>query len=334
MTNLTVGVVGLGVGEQHLKSYMAIPDCRVKSICDIDAEKLGSVGSKYNIENRFSDYRKITEDKEIDVVSICTYDDVHAEQVISALEHKKHVMVEKPLAVTAGQADDLAKAYIKSGCLISSNLILRRSPRFMEIKERIKSGSFGKLYYLEGDYIHNVSEKIVNGWRGRISFYSPIFGGGIHLIDLVRWLAEEEVVDVAAMGGRKATRGTGYPFDDMNVVLLRFAGGTLAKVCVTLTPTYPFFHALRVFGDKGAFENRHEDGIVYTSDQSDSKESIVSAYPGYQKGDLLPEFIEAIREKRQPPVSDRDVFNVMDVCLAAQRSCETGAFEKVRYRLT
>lgn len=333
MQMLTVGVVGLGVGEQHLASYASIPGCRVKAICDLDEAKLHDVGERYQIKGRHRDYRAVTEDPEIDVVSICTYDDIHAEQTVSAFRHGKHVMVEKPLAVTAEQADEVVRAYVDSGRLVTSNLILRSSPRFAGLKQRIVAGDLGSLTYFEGDYVHHIPHKIVDGWRGQISFYSPIFGGGIHLIDLVRWLADEEVVEVAAMGSQKATASTGYRFDDTNVLLLRFASGALAKVCVTLVPKHPFFHALRVFGSKATFENRLGDAVLYHGEDPAMAEPITEAYPGYRKGDLLPDFIAAIRGNRQPPVSARDVFNVMDICLAAQQSRADGVFVPLRYRL-
>lgn len=323
MTDLRVGVIGLGVGERHLAGYAAIPGVEVRAICDIDPDKLRDVGDRRGVARRHADYREITEDPDIDAVSICTYDDVHAEQAVSALRRGKHVMVEKPLAVSRAQADAVVDAWRRGGGLITSNLILRRSPRFAEIKRRIAAGDLGVPFHLDGDYIHDASAKLLDGWRGRISFYSPILGGGIHLIDLLTWFADDEVVSVSAMGGNLATGGAGR-FDDANVLLLRYAGGATAKVMAVLAPRHPQFHAVRVFGTRATFENRLGDGVWFTGDDPAAALAVTEPYPGYDKGDLLPDFVAAIREGRQPLVSAREVFHVMDVCLAALESRAAG----------
>ena len=329
---MNIGIIGLGVGEKHIAGYQNIPKCKIKAVCDIDHKKLKEVADRNGITERYHDYRKITEDPEIEVISICSYDDVHTEQAVSALENGKHVMIEKPIAVSKEQADLLVSAYQSSNRLMTSNLILRCCPRFKHIKDEIEAGNLGELFYMEGDYIHAVPEKIMEGWRGEISFYSLIFGGGVHMIDLIRWYADEEVESVCAMGSNKETRHTGYPFDDTNVLLLKFPSGLLAKVLVSLTPQHPKFHALKIYGNKATFENRLENGIIYRGNEVALQEIIEKPYPGMEKGDLLPNFIAAIREEEKLFVHAREVFNVMDICLAAQESRHTQQFVNVKYR--
>lgn len=330
---LKAGVIGLGVGERHVVSYNAIPGCKVVAVCDTDPVKLQEVADRNAVAGRHTDYRRITEDPDIDVVSICTFDDDHAEHAVSAFRHGKHVMIEKPLAVTKAQADAVFAAYRDSGKLVTSNLILRASPRFAMLKRRVVAGDMGNLYYLEGDYIHDIQHKIVNGWRGQISFYSPIFGGGIHLIDLITWLHPAPVTEVCAMGSNKVTGPAGYRFDDTDVVLLRFADGSLAKILVTLVPHHPKFHQLRVFGTRASFINALGDADWHTSDNPDDRQAVTEAYPGMEKGDLLPDFIDAIRAGRQPAIGAAEVFKVMEICLAAQESRASGTFVKPRILL-
>lgn len=319
---LRAGVVGLGVGEQHVRSYAAIPGVEVVAVCDLDAERLTDIADRYGIERRSSDFRSITEADDIDVVSICSYDDVHAEQAISAFRHGKHVMVEKPIALFRGDASALLAAQQESGRFISSNLILRASPRFRELKQRIEQGDFGEIFYLEGDYLHDILHKVTEGWRGRMSFYSVLYGGGIHLIDLMRWLLDDEIVEVAAMGNRVLTRDTTYPWPDTIVALLRFAGGAMAKSTTTYGPTRPKFHALDVYGTKRTWVNDMPNARTWSGVSHDDEEIVTTPYPGMEKGDLLPDFVAAIREGREPDVSAVDVFRVMDVCLAAWQAVE------------
>ena len=331
MKTLRVGIIGLGVGERHLVSYRALPGVEVAAICDLDAAHLDDVGGRYGIADRYADYRRITECPDIDVVSVCSYDDAHAEHCISAFRGGKHVMVEKPVALDRGEAEAVLRAQQDSGRIITSNLILRASPRFRELKDQITAGTFGEVFCIEGDYIHNILGKITEGWRGRMKTYCTIYGGGIHLIDLMRWLLGHEVVEVCGMGNKVLTRNSAYQFDDTFINLLRFEGGALGKSLTTLGPQRTKFHSLTVYGTRKTFVNDMPDAKLFDGDAPENEHVVTTPYPGMEKGDLIPDFIAAIREDREPPVGTRDVFRVMDICMAARESAETGRTVKVGY---
>ena len=107
INKINVGVIGLGVGEAHINSYQSIPEVEVLSICDLNKSRLKEIGDKYNIPNRYDCSKKITEDAKIDLVSICSYDNFHASQVISAFRNGKHVMVEKPFVLFKHEAEEV-----------------------------------------------------------------------------------------------------------------------------------------------------------------------------------------------------------------------------------
>ena len=125
--SLKVGVIGLGVGQAHIKSYKKIKNVNVVSICDLNKKRLIEMKEKYDIPNISKNYKEITENKEIDVVSICSYDNYHAEQIISCLRNGKHVMVEKPAVLHPLEAEQVIKEIQNSKLFITSNLILRKS---------------------------------------------------------------------------------------------------------------------------------------------------------------------------------------------------------------
>jgi len=214
MQTIRVGVVGLGVGEAHLKSYQSVEGVEVAAVCDIDPVRLDEIAGRYDVRGRHADYRGVTEDPEIDVVSICSYDEAHAEQLLSAFRHGKHVMVEKPVVLHKSEAEAVYRAFEGSGKLVTSNLILRQSPRFREVKRMIDEGAFGEIFYMEGDYLHQILWKITQGWRGRMDFYCTFYGGGIHLVDLMRWLKGEEFTEVTAMANDVLTQDTAYRYPD------------------------------------------------------------------------------------------------------------------------
>ena len=132
---LNVAVIGLGVGEAHIKSYKNIKNLEIKSICDFNTKRLKYISKKYQISNTYTDSLKITEDPDIDLVSICSFDNYHCEQLLSSFLNGKHVMVEKPVVLYKREAEKVIKAWKDSKCKITSNLILRQSPRFINLKK-------------------------------------------------------------------------------------------------------------------------------------------------------------------------------------------------------
>lgn len=330
---LRAGVIGLGVGEQHVIGYNNSAGVRVVSVCDIDPAKLREVADRQDVPGRFTDWRRITEDPDIDVISIASYDDAHAAQCVSAFRHGKHVMVEKPVALNRADAAAVLRAQQDSGKLITSNLILRHVPRFRALRQRIQSGEFGDIFAIEGDYIHEILWKIVTGWRGQMDFYCTIFGGGIHLIDLMRWVIGQEITEVCGMGSKMLTKDTSYKYDDTFINVLRFESGALGKSMTTFGPQRTKFHSLNVYGTKKTFVNDMPHAKIFTSDRPEDESADTTPYPAVEKGDLLPDFITAIREGRQPNVNFKDIFRVMDVCFAALESAESGRVVPVSYQI-
>ncbi|WP_341704124.1 Gfo/Idh/MocA family oxidoreductase [Ferrovibrio sp.] len=323
LKTIRAGVVGLGVGEAHLRSYQSIPGCEVTAICDIDAARLAEIGDRYGVANRSTDYRAVTENPAIDVVSICSYDDAHAQQLISALDHGKHVMVEKPFVLHRREAEAVLTALRRAGTFITSNLILRHSPRFKAVKQMIEQGEFGDIFHIEGDYLHQILWKITEGWRGRMDFYCTVYGGGIHLLDLMRWLMGQEVTEVCAMGTDVLTRNSSYGRPDTITALLKWDGGATGKSTTTLGPQRTKFHSLNVFGTRKTFVNDIPDARIYTGDNPDADvHPMTVPYPAFEKGDLLPDFIDCIRRGEQPLVNETDIFRVMDVCFAIWEAVE------------
>jgi len=331
MKPLRVGVIGLGVGEQHVRSYQAIPGVVVQAVCDLNPAHLHAVQTRYGIPEAFVDSKMLTESRDIEVVSICSYDDSHAAQIISAFNHGKHVMVEKPVALNRKDAEKILRAQDDSGLKLTSNLILRQSPRFRQLRKWVEAGDFGDIFCIEGDYLHQILWKITSGWRGKMDFYSTIFGGGIHLIDLMRWLIQDEYAEVCGMGNKVLSKDSGYKFDDSFINVFRFSSGTLAKTLTTLGPQRTKFHSLNLYGTKKTFVNHSPDAELFTGDKIEDMQVVKTPYPGMEKGDLLPEFVAAIREDTEPEVSRTDVFRVMDVCFAAAEACETGNTVSINY---
>jgi predicted dehydrogenase len=326
ISTLRAGVIGLGVGESHISGYQADTRCQVVSLCDLDEERLREVGQRHPGISLTTSPEEILENPEIDIVSIASYDDAHRDQIICALEHGKHVFVEKPLCLTRQEYDDIRAALARRPDLqLSSNLILRRTPRFMELRRRIQVGDLGHLYYIEGDYDYGRFNKLTEGWRGRLKDYSVVHGGAIHLIDLLLWLTGQSVCEVFAYGNQISSQGSQFDGNDMVVAILKFKNGMIAKISANFASVAPHHHKVFAYGTRGTFTHSHVGAAYHWSRDPDaSPEWVNDPYPGAAKGDMLPAFVKSILEGVCAEVMTWEVFEAMNTSLAIVESLNTG----------
>jgi len=329
---LKVGIIGLGVGEQHIQGYRRHPRCEVMALCDLSQEKLSDVGDRYPEIYRTTKASEILDDPSIDVVSIASYDNDHGAQVCQALDHNKHVFVEKPLCLYEAEAIEIRdRLRQKPHLKLTSNLILRKSPRFQVLKKMIETGDMGDIYYVEGDYNYGRIEKITEGWRGNLDFYSIVYGGGVHLIDLMLWLTRDEVLEVSAYGNSICTKNTQFRHNDLVAAILKFKSGAVGKMTANFGCVFPHFHPLAVYGTKATFINGRKSGELYRSrDPKFEPEAMAAEYPGVHKGEFLLSFIDAIIADAQTEVTAQEIFAAMSVCFAIEEAVQKNEQIKVK----
>ena len=255
-------------------------------------------------------------------MSIATFDTYHYEQTISAINNGKHVFVEKPLCLFDHELAGIKDALNKNPHVrLSSNLILRSTPRFLDLFHRIKNGDLGKIYCIEGDYDYGRIHKLTESWRGEIPFYSVVHGGAIHLIDLILWLTGEYPNKIFALGNRISTEKSIFKQQDFVTAIMQFTSGLIAKVNANFGSVTPHGHKLCVYGTKGTFLHGHNGAFYYHSrDPKVLPEVIVDQYPGANKGDMIPSFVEYILDGKKPIVTGKDVLDAMEVSLGIERS--------------
>ena len=322
---LRAGVIGLGVGEAHLQTYASHPSCRVTKVSDFSSEKLEQIKTKYPHVNVTQNAHEVLQDPDIDIVSIASYDCYHFGQIITALNHKKHVFVEKPVCLHRDEAVKIYELLKKKPSLyFSCNMILRKSPRFIFLKEMMEQKKFGDLYYIEGDYFYGRLNKLTGGWRGKMDFYSITYGGGVHLVDLLLWLTESQVFEVYSYSNKIASRGSQFQYDDFVTTLLKFKNGLLGKVSSNFGCVRPHFHGLSIFGTEATFVNDVPHAKLYQGCESSAVvQEINTPYPGVDKGALLFDFINAIVKGTKPLVTIDEIMNAMAVCFAIEEAAKT-----------
>ena len=208
---LKAGVIGLGVGMRHLSAYAHSKYSAPIVACDFNPRKFEVVKNKYPDVVTTSDPMAVILNPDVDVVSIASYDADHFDQIMLAIKHKKHLFVEKPICVSSAQLKAIELALNENPDIcFSSNLILRKAERFIKLREKIKAGELGQIYYVEGDYDYGRFNKLTNGWRCKQKDYSVFLGGGIHMVDLLCWLHGFHVDNVSALGSKICSVSTEF----------------------------------------------------------------------------------------------------------------------------
>src|SRR6266511_2275864 len=202
---LGAAVVGLGVGEQHARAYARDRRARLRWVHDIDRARATRLAAELGAHVAGS-LGEILADPDTQLVSIASYDQDHAGQVLATLEAGKHCFVEKPLCRTSAELEAIVTKWTAARrTVLRSNLVLRGAPLFLWLRDAIRDGELGEIYAFDGDYLYGRVHKVIDGWRGEVEGYSVLEGGGIHLLDLLLWLTDQRPSHVITVGNRIVT---------------------------------------------------------------------------------------------------------------------------------
>lgn len=146
---LNAAVIGLGcISGGHIASYLENPHTKLAAICDIDEKWLAFMKNKLGVEKAYSDYKELLLDPDIDIVSVCLPNMLHAPVTIAALDAGKHVLCEKPMAESAESGRRMREAELRSG----KKLMISHNQRFGEDVQILKTlydrGEFGEVYHV------------------------------------------------------------------------------------------------------------------------------------------------------------------------------------------
>ena len=326
MIKLRAGIIGLGVGEKHIDAYQSHPKCEVIALCDFDDKKISKAKEEYPGFRITKHAEDILNDPDIDVVSVASYDNYHFEQIMEGLENGKHLFVEKPLVLHFHVAVSIRRLLKENRDIqLSSNLNLRTAPRFVRLKEAVQSGEMGRVFYFEADYLWGRINKLEDGWRKNMDFYSIIHGAAVHMIDLLIWIMEMRPVEIQGYGNHIATEDIDFRYNDFAAILMKFKNGMIAKVSANGGCVHPHFHRVSVFGTEKTFFNDISGGkLIGSRNPKTEITEVTEKYPARShKGDVITSFIDSIVDlDAKPVVSCDDVFATMSVCFAAEKSIQ------------
>jgi len=237
---IKVGVIGVGsIGRHHAKAYKDAVEAELVALADVDEGRARAAATELAVANVFTDYRKMLKMPDLQAVSVCLPNVLHASASIAALEAGKHVLCEKPLSINAASAERMVRASKKSGTRLAMSLNLRHTGNAQALKNVADSGQLGRLYHGKGGMLRN--NAIPRGWFHRKKFAGggPLLDLASHILDVTWWIMGKPK-PVSAFGATyaefgprglgKGGWGVGYeegPFDveDLALGLIRFEDG-------------------------------------------------------------------------------------------------------------
>ena len=203
---IKIGIIGCGgISGVHLNGYSKNPNVEIYALCDINEEVMKKRAKEYNVTHLYTDAREMVKLKELDAVSVCTWNSAHAPCTITALEAGKHVLCEKPMAMNAKEASDMQTAAEKAGKLLMIGFVRRYGNDCELVKDFADNGYFGDIYYAKTTYLRRNGSP--GGWFGDKSRSGggPLIDLGVHVIDLARYL----------MGNPKPVSVYGFTFNKL-----------------------------------------------------------------------------------------------------------------------
>jgi len=325
---VAVGFVGLGHnGLAHLRAHLEGGQSRVVALCDRRPERLAEAAALVPEARTYGD-DTFFDDAELEAVSIHTGDDDHRDPFVRAVESGRHVLVEKPLANSEEDVAAMVAAADAAdpGLKIQVGYILRFNPVFKAVHGLARAGNLGQVYYLEGDYVHNLLYQAgqtdpATGRNWYLEREIPLVGGGSHPLDLLRWIGGAEVVRVSAYGSHVAFPG--MHCDDCQVALFQFDNGAVAKVAALYAPRTgmaPFYN-LRVYGTMGTVE-RDQVALAASPEDVHPEFRPVEAdrVGGHPYDPEIADWLAAIARDRPPRTALWDGANSTVATLVAARA--------------
>jgi UDP-N-acetyl-2-amino-2-deoxyglucuronate dehydrogenase len=251
MTKLKFAIVGCGrIGNRHAEHINNVGI--LKAVCDIELGKAESIGKKYNANVYSSIGELLEQEKEIDVVAVCSPNGLHAVHSIQALNAGMHVLCEKPMAIDVQDCGEMIKASERMNKRLFAVKQNRFNPPVKAVKDLIDQNKLGAIYSIQLSCFWNRDKAYYhNSWKGT----KDMDGGTLytqfsHFVDLLYWMIGD-VKEVQAFTRNFAHKGI-IDFEDTGVVILEFYNGVIGTINYTVNSFEKNMEgSLTIFGEKG-----------------------------------------------------------------------------------
>ena len=330
------GIIGCGrIAPRHAQSFQQVAASRLVAVADLVESRARHLAQEYGAQAHM-DYHELLARSDVDAVSVCVPSGLHAQVAIDAMHAGKHVLVEKPIAITLADADRMIEVSERTGRTMGVVLQNRYNHPMQELRKAIDAGKLGRLHlgsacvrwYRPQSYYED-------GWHGTWAMDGgALMNQSIHHIDALQWL----MGPVQSVQAYTATLAHNMEAEDVGVAVIRFVSGALATIeGSTLTWPQNLEGSVAVFGESGSVKiggtalNRIElwtvageleqEAEVLTSQRVDPP----SVY-GYSHREVVRDFVHAVQSGTEPGTPGREARKSLALVLAiyesARRGCE------------
>lgn len=327
------GIVGCGlVSKLHVAAIEKIENAELIGVFNTPKSYAEDFAKKHNCRV-FDTYEEMLNCEDIDIVNICTPSGTHAPLAVEAANHKKHVMVEKPMAITKQQMDELTAAVEQNNIKLAVISQFRFNENIQKVKKAIENGELGDIiigdiymkYYRSPEYYSS------SDWRGTWAMDGggALMNQGIHGIDILQYL----VGPVKAVSGICKTLARDIEVEDTASLVVEYQNGAIGVIQGTtcVEPGYP--RIIEITGTRGTISLSETEIIKWDVDGKslDSSQASGNKYGGYRDPGALAtdshlpqiqDMLNAIEEDRAPMVDVYEGRKPVDIILAAYKSSE------------
>jgi predicted dehydrogenase len=339
LSETRVALVGCGniATKGHLPAYAKMPHASIVAVCDKD-DRLVTAAAELTGATAYADLGKLLAAEDVDVVDICTPPVTHAPLAIQAMDAGKHVLCEKPIAHSLEDADAMIASADANGVKLMIGQTRRFDHRYVAVKEEITSGRLGRPVYIRR------AERQFLPFPADAWYWDPAVGGGvildvgIHTLDLLRWLFQQEPVEIrtAAQSVRSAAQEAGSYDHAMITVVFDGGGLGFAEASWAHPDAYGagLYASLDVLGTEGKLAYSDQDSnpmLVFdatTGAELPRYFSLMSSTEYAFEAEIA-SFLDYVGTGQEPVITPGDARTALAMALAALESAVTG--EAVRF---
>ncbi len=326
-----LGAAILGTGDVtggHIRAYQTNAHTEVRAILSRDRQRAESKAREYGLTScrAYTGLDELLKQDDIHMVSVCTPHHLHVEQAVACAQAGKHVVVEKPVALDLASLRKLDRVIREAKVRSVVSFVLRWNPLFENIRAILADGMIGDLFHGEVDYLHGITKKLaLYPWVRRREFGgSALLTAGCHAVDALRWFMRQDAVEVFSYANTSPGNPLNYEYEPNSVTLVKFAGGAMGKVAVSIESVAPYTFPIVLMGNGGTirdnrlFTNRWPGQSGWATIPSILPDSgAVDQHPFVPQ---IAHFVECIQAGVESHCNVADAVKTHEICLAAELS--------------
>ncbi|WP_296894590.1 Gfo/Idh/MocA family protein [uncultured Methanobrevibacter sp.] len=305
MRTVNVGVIGVGaMGENHVRVYHKMEEANLIAVSDVSERALKKIEKKYGAKG-YTDYCELLENPDIEVVSVCVPTTFHHAVVMEAIRHKKHILVEKPIAFTLTEAEEMIAAAKEAGVILATGHVERFNPAVQKAKELIDDGVIGDIV--------SAFAKRVGPLPPRIKDVGVSIDLAIHDLDIMNYLFEEEITQVY---GTMNSSFDDSEFEDHAEIMVSFDNESTGIIEVNWLTPYKR-RELELTGTAGIISVDYIQQSIEVYGKFAQDIEIKHEEP--LKGELN-SFLHSVVEGEEPVITGEDGLKALKMVIAANKS--------------